>query len=126
MMVRIRVVLPAPFGPMIVTTSPLWTSSETSQSACTSPWWATTPWTWSIGAVSGMGAGRLLGVTSAEVGVHHPLVGGDLAWGALGDLLAGVQDDHPVGQAEHRLDQVLHHDDGGAGVADAADQVHRH
>ncbi len=38
--------------------------------------------------------------------------------------LARAQHHDAVGHAEHRLDQVLHHDDGDAHVADAPDEIH--
>ena len=44
---------------------------------------------------------------------------------ALGDQFARAEHDDAVGHAEHRLDQVLDHDDGDAHVADALDERHR-
>src|SRR5437762_13968990 len=96
MMHFMSVLLPLPLVPSKATVSPFFTERSISCKARTAPYPASTP------AIS-----RL----SAKVGLLHFRVLDDLGGGALADDPAGVQAHHALGEAHHRLHDVLDHDD---------------
>src|SRR3989454_1140528 len=111
---RSSVVLPAPFRPTSVTSSPSPTCSETSRSAWASPYRAERPST-----------------SSAALRMSLPQVCGDdggiLADGGVGalrDHAALLQHDHLVGELRHDAHVVLDEHDGPARAA-LSDQVDR-
>src|SRR5262245_13195370 len=95
---RSSVLLPAALAPTTATISPLATARLTSRRMWTSPYQAFTP--------VASSKGELL----AEVGVDHPAVAHDVGGGALGDLLAVVQDDDALGYAHDHGHHVLDHE----------------
>src|SRR3954454_20637278 len=90
---RSSVVLPAPLRPMRVTISPCSTRSDTSRSACASPYQADRRSTLSMGV--------------SEVGGDDARVVADLGVGALDQHLAVLEDGHPVGEAGDHVHVVL-------------------
>src|SRR5947208_13997322 len=105
------VVLPAPFAPMSATISPGRTWSETPWRASTPAPYATSTSRMSRSAPSREtgGAGSAPTVVLPEVGLDHLLVPRDLRRRALGDLLAVVEDDDPLGERHDDLHDVLDH-----------------
>src|SRR5712692_5149707 len=99
MMHLMRVLLPFPLVPSRATVSPSRTSMETPWSTRTAPYPAATSRTT---------------ILLAKVGLLHGRVPDDLVRRALGDPLAGVQDDDPFREAHDRAHDVLDHDDGDA------------
>src|SRR5215207_11249185 len=111
-MARNRVVFPAPLEPMTATASPAATRRSTPSTTFSPRYPAARPDASSIAAL-------------AEVGVDHLGVAHHGLRLALGQYPAEVEDDHPLGQAHHRLHHVLHPDDGGPeGVAGGAHDLH--
>src|SRR6266540_6659935 len=96
---RNRVVFPAPLEPMMATAWPAPTSTSTPSTTFSPRYPAARPDTSSI-------------VALAEIGVDHVGVTHDGLRLALGQHPPEVEDDHPLGQAHHRLHDVLHPDDG--------------
>src|SRR5437899_2699623 len=113
MMHLMSVLLPLPLVPSRATVSPSRTSIETPCSTRTAPYPASTPSTTSL---------------LAKVGLLHGRVADDLVGRALGDPLAGIEDDDALREAHHRPHDVLDHDDRDAlGVEpqqDGQDVVH--
>src|SRR2546428_9127289 len=93
------VLLPLPLVPSSATVSPWRIPMETPCSARTAPYPASIP--------------EILS-SSAKVGFLHLGVPDDLGRRALADDPAGVEADHALREAHHRLHDVLDHDDGDA------------
>ena len=105
MIALIRVVLPDPFDPTMVTISPFEISRDASQSTLISPYWAEIRSTFSI-----LSYLSLFGAPfGAEIRLNHSLVLRDLIGGPLGDQLAEIEDENPVGKPHHRLHYMLDH-----------------
>src|SRR5688572_31088983 len=83
--------LPAPLRPSSATTSPGATSSATPNRTCALPYPASSRLTSSI----------------AKVDLAHACIAPDFRRRARGYHFAAVQDDHPVGEAEHHVHVVL-------------------
>src|SRR5205807_2196660 len=94
--VFIRVVLPMPLRPRSATASPARTSSETPKRIGVAPYPAWTPDIFSRLALRG-----------SQIGFDHLRIVPDLLRGALGDLLAEVQDRDPAGDAHDDRHVVL-------------------
>src|SRR5438876_9489206 len=92
------VLLPAALAPTTATISPAATSRLTSRRMWTSPYQAFTP------------AASSKGEVLSEVGVDDPTVAHDLGGRALGDLLAVVEHDDPLGHAHDHGHHVLDHE----------------
>src|SRR5262245_44165446 len=105
------VVLPAPLGPTTVTSSRSPTRSDTSQTATASPC-AT-----SRRSISSIGLSQ---IRADDIGLVR-----ELPRTATGAYLAAVQDDHAVGQIEHRPHDVLDENDGRPAVTDSSDELQR-
>src|SRR5213593_4596075 len=93
------VLLPLPLVPSSATVSPCLIPIDTPWSARTAPYPA------SIAEILS---------SSAKVGFLHVWVLDDLGRRALADDLAGVEADHALREAHHRLQDVLDHDHGDA------------
>src|SRR5919109_985007 len=106
---RRRVVLPAPFAPMMATTSPCPTSIDRSCRMTVGPYPAVTLETLSIDEVL------------AQIGRDDAAVADDLLRATFRDHLAGVDHHDPTGQTHNGLHVVLDGDHGDAGVANGAD-----
>src|SRR4029453_9966540 len=91
---------PAPLPPINVTISPWATSSDTERSASTAPYRVTSSRT------SSMGVDVL-----AQIDLEHGGIGLDFRRRALGDLLAVVENDDPVGHAHDEAHVVLDDED---------------
>src|SRR5262249_10945180 len=131
-MARIRVVLPAPFGPITPTASCGRTSRLTSNRAWKAPYPARTAVRWSVprevtrsASAPGRRADRLHGPGFApQVDLDHARVHRDLARQALGDFLAVVEHHGAVHHAHEHPHDVLDPDDGDAHFpADAPQHV---
>src|SRR2546421_7952161 len=90
------VLLPLPLVPSSATVSPWLIPMETPCSARTAPYPASIP--------------EILS-SSAKVGFLHSGVLDDLGRRALADDPAGIEADHALREAHHRLHDVLDHDD---------------
>src|SRR5215211_3036211 len=83
--------LPAPFGPIMLTTSPGAMASETSCRIWTLPYPALIPRTSRIGPT----------ISAAKVRLHHPLIRPDLGWRPLGDHVAVIEDEDLLADFHH-------------------------
>ena len=122
--VLIRVDLPAPLGPTMVTISPSRTVIETPLRMSTSADVAGDDVLgleihlgWAFGVMSRVDGFRAASIVrspagAAEVGVDHGLVGADLVRLAVGDHRALGHHDHPVGVVHHHLHVVLDEQEG--------------
>src|SRR5688572_2765668 len=109
------VVLPAPFGPTIVTNSPSPTSSDTSASACSPPYATLSPETLSIGRRNPLAEPAL-----AEIGLDDGRIAHDVGGQAVGDAAAVVEDDQAVHELHDGVHRVLDDHHAHARIADAA------
>src|SRR5215216_4443016 len=113
--VLISVDLPAPLGPITVTTSPSRTSSETPLRMSTSGTYpatrssarSTTPLRESEAIRASFGRSRLPDRSRAEVGVDHAPVCAHLLRRPVGDHPSLRHHDHAVGVVHHHLHVVL-------------------
>src|SRR5688572_430494 len=92
------VVFPAPFGPIMATSSPALTSKATSHSAGTSPYATLSPRTCSIIPFP---------VPLAQIRLHHLRTPQHFLGPPRGNELAKVEYDHGGGQASHQFDHML-------------------
>src|ERR1700738_1658124 len=114
-MTRMRVVLPAPFGPMTPTASRSFTSSETSNSARKEPSLAQTPARDSISAP-----------VRAEIDFRDLRVAGRMRRQAFEYFFAVVEHDDAVHNAHEHAHDMLHPDDGHAETtANVEQQIRR-
>src|SRR5215510_9805546 len=105
----IVVVLPAPFLPSSVTTSPARTSKVTPCSTCDSPYQACKPSTASSAAEVGLSmSGSEIGFAHARIGRHRLVV-------ALGQDVSARQHRDAVGQIGDHAQIVLDHQHGALG-----------
>src|SRR2546421_1135439 len=118
------VVLPAPFAPMRLTSSPSRTSNDTPLTAWMPPYATLRPVT--LSRVFAIARSSVSFVTGAEVRLDHLLVALHVVRRAFGDLLAVVEHRHAVAQAHHQLHVVLDEQDGAAVLADAVDELTQH
>src|SRR5262249_15953974 len=118
-MVLSAVVLPAPLLPRIVTVSPRPTWRATPRSAWSSPYATASDSTLSTVRSA---RGR---ASPAEIRLDDPRARLNLSRRALGDLLAVVQNGHPIGDLHDHAHVVLDQDDGEVEIGDeAAQQPH--
>src|SRR5712691_7340604 len=103
MMHFMSVLLPLPLVPSSTTVSPELTLSDTSSSTRTAPYAA---WTRSSEML-------LPKIRPLDFGIAN-----DVLRRAVGDLLAGDQNDEPLREAHHRAHDVLDQDDGDAALAE--------
>src|SRR5919106_868780 len=126
--VLIRVDFPAPLGPITVTTSPSFTSSETPLRMSTSGTYPATrssarsttplpaessaappvrPGSWVPSATIATSCSRLRDRPRAQVRVDHPFVGAHVVRRPVGDHPALRHHDHAVGVVHHHLHVML-------------------
>src|SRR5512138_366418 len=108
--VLIVVLLPAALAPTRATISPSSTATDIPWSTRTSPYATSMPLTSSKE------------VLLSQVGVHHPLVRRHLFRAALGDLLAVVEHEDPLGDGHDGRHDVLDHQEGDAAASDALER----
>src|SRR5262245_21439752 len=112
-MARKSVVFPAPFEPTIATASPARTSTSMPSMTRSPKYPAASPSTSSI-------------TSPPEIGVDDPRVPHDDIGRAVGEKLAEVEDDRPLGELDHRAHDVLHPQDRRAElVAESPDDLDR-
>src|SRR4029078_9092086 len=127
-MARLSVDLPTPFEPSTATISPGSTFRSTPRSTSVSQSRAHKPRMSSsgaIGIVSGdMRAPHSGGGTVTQIGLDDDRIGDDLGRAALRDDAALGQHEDMLGEAHHRLHDMLDHQHGDAAGRERAD--HRH
>src|SRR5437870_1957607 len=101
------VVLPAPLGPIMVTSSPVPTSNETSRRAGRSPYATLRPLTCNMVSFP---------ITLPEIGFDHALVPHDLRRPPLGNKPAKAQNGQAGAETSHQLDHMLDEQNGQAQI----------
>src|SRR3990172_4137654 len=110
-----KVLLPAPLAPMMETISPFRTSRDTPSRARIDPYRTRRPVT----------LRRRGGASFTKVGLLHAGIPLDVARGALGDLLAEVEDDDVVGDVHDDVHVVLDEEQRQAASLQAEQEGHQ-